>query len=222
MNNRVMRMNKIRFFDLFIFTILAVISEFLSSYFFKKVGSQFYLSFSTLIFIIASIRWGAYSVAVAVLSGIPLLFTQNQNDMYSGILYYCIANVFAVIPIIVYGRRDRNLIVNSPYEFFLYILSILICMSISKGIALIIINHDYLGFYKYFVSMIFTFSINVIILFLFRRFKSELLIDMNHYLLDTCNDDYQKDPGFKIDEVKGEEKNENGLKNERIENESNH
>ena len=83
-------MNKIRFFDLFIFTILAILSEFLSSYFFNKVGSQFYLSFATLIFIIASIRWGAYSVFVIILSGIPLLFTQNQNDVYSGILYYCI------------------------------------------------------------------------------------------------------------------------------------
>lgn len=71
-------MNKIRFFDLFIFTILAILSEFLSSYFFNKVGSQFYLSFATLIFIIASIRWGAYSVFVIILSGIPLLFTQNQ------------------------------------------------------------------------------------------------------------------------------------------------
>lgn len=69
-------MNKIRFFDLFIFTILAILSEFLSSYFFNKVGSQFYLSFATLIFIIASIRWGAYSVFVIILSGIPLLFTQ--------------------------------------------------------------------------------------------------------------------------------------------------
>ena len=31
-----------------------------------------------------------------------------------------------------------------------------------------------------------------------------------------------KDPGFKIEEEKGEEKNEDWLKNERIENESNH
>lgn len=151
-------MNKIRFFDLFIFTILAILSEFLSSYFFNKVGSQFYLSFATLIFIIASIRWGAYSVFVIILSGIPLLFTQNQNDVYSGILYYCIANVFAVLPILLYGRKNRNLIVKSSYKLLIYIVLVLVSLSISKGIALMIINHDYLGFYKYFVSMIFTFS----------------------------------------------------------------
>ena len=202
-------MNKIRFFDLFIFTILAILSEFLSSYFFNKVGSQFYLSFATLIFIIASIRWGAYSVFVIILSGIPLLFTQNQNDVYSGILYYCIANVFAVLPILLYGRKNRNLIVKSSYKLLIYI-------------VLVLVSLDYLGFYKYFVSMIFTFSINAIIILLFRHFKSELLVDMNHYLLDASNEEKTKDPGFKIEEEKGEEKNEDGLKNERIENESNH
>lgn len=159
-------MNKIRFFDLFIFTILAILSEFLSSYFFNKVGSQFYLSFATLIFIIASIRWGVYSVFVIILSGIPLLFTQNQNDVYSGILYYCIANIFAVLPILLYGRKNRNLIVKSSYKLLIYIVLVLVSLSISKGIALMIINHDYLGFYKYFVSMIFTFSINAIIILL--------------------------------------------------------
>ena len=159
---------------------------------------------------------------IAILSGIPLLFTQNQNDVYSGILYYCIANIFAVLPILLYGRKNRNLIVKSSYKLLIYIVLVLVSLSISKGIALMIINHDYLGFYKYFVSMIFTFSINAIIILLFRHFKSELLVDMNHYLLDASNEEKTKDPGFKIEEEKGEEKNEDWLKNERIENESNH
>ena len=121
-----------------------------------------------------------------------------------------------------YGRKNRNLIVKSSYKLLIYIVLVLVSLSISKGIALMIINHDYLGFYKYFVSMIFTFSINAIIILLFRHFKSELLVDMNHYLLDASNEEKTKDPGFKIEEEKGEEKNEDWLKNERIENESNH
>ena len=136
--------------DLVFFTILAIAAELISSLSFKHLHSGFYFSFAILIFIVFSIRWGKIAIVSLVLSGIPLLFTDPVGsfqgiEIWKGILYHIVANGFAVIPIAIYGKRNRDKIAKSPLFIFLYVLSVFLSLSIGKEIALLILYKDPLG-----------------------------------------------------------------------------
>ena len=120
-----------RFFDLFVFTLLMVVSEFLSSFLFDVLSSGFYLSFSTLLFLIVGIRWGWWALIPFILSGIPLVL-KGDYDLILGIVYHCIANAFAIIPILLLGKKDRNIVKKSNWTLLLYILSVLLKRSSYK------------------------------------------------------------------------------------------
>ncbi len=65
-----------------------------------------------------------------------------------------------------------------------------------------ILNGDIKGSYGYFVSMIFTFVINIILLLLFTsgKFNHKLVYDMNEYLKEQRALMQEKDLGLKIKE----------------------
>lgn len=179
--------------DFIFFTILAIAAELISSISFSKLHSGFYFSFSILVFIIYSIRWGKSAIFSLILSGIPLLFTQPIGnalglEIWKGILYHMLVNVFAVIPIWIYGSRNRDKIISSPFLLFLYVFFVFLFLSIGKEIALLIINRDPLGGIKYFVSQIFTLVLTVLILFILLRLKTKLICDMTEYLRETKED----------------------------------
>ena len=171
--------------DLFVFSILSIACEFLSSFFFKRLDSGFYLSFSVLLFLISSLRWGIYGVIPFVLSGLPLVYLDNIGYL-NGVIYYMGANIFAIIPMVIFHLfikkdRDRNWIISSPYRLILYSIFSLLSLSIGKGIALFIINRDLTAILGYFVSNIFTFIITTIVLFILTKFKNSLVSDMDVY-----------------------------------------
>ena len=159
-----------RFFDLFVFTLLMVVSEFLSSFLFDVLSSGFYLSFSTLLFLIVSIRWGWWALIPFVLSGIPLVL-KGDYDLVLGIIYHCVVNAFAIIPILFLGKKDRNVVKKSNLALIIYILSVLISLSLGKGLVIFIHSKNIAGMYGYFVSMLFTFVVNTLLMFLFVKSK---------------------------------------------------
>ncbi|MCM1130884.1 MAG: hypothetical protein NC310_03980 [Roseburia sp.] len=205
--------------DLIFFTILAIAAELITSISFAKLNSGFYFSFAMLIYIIYSLRWGKIAIVSLILSGIPLVFVQPIGqiaslDIWKGILYYMLSNVFAVLPIAVYGNRNRNKIIESPFLLFLYVLLVFICVSIGKEIALLIINNDPLGGVKYFVSQIFTLILSILILYILCRLKTKLVCDMNEYIKEEQE---QEDYVEKILE-KGESESDERNKDENGEN----
>ena len=90
--------------DLVFFSIISIIAELVTAISFANLSTGFYFSFAILIFIIFSIRWGNISIIALILSGIPLIFIQpignwQSIEIWKGILYYMVVNVFAIIQI---------------------------------------------------------------------------------------------------------------------------
>ncbi len=122
------RLNNLKKMDLVFFSIISIIAELVTAISFANLSTGFYFSFAILIFIIFSIRWGNISIIALILSGIPLIFIQpignwqKYRDLGSGILYYMVVNVFAIIPIAIYGKRNRNKLISGPIILTLYVL----------------------------------------------------------------------------------------------------
>lgn len=194
-------------------------TELISSLSFSKLNSGFYFSFAILIFVIFSIRWGKIAVVSLVLSGIPLLFTQpngNIPNVLYRILFYVLTNLFAVIPIWIYGKRSRNKIAASSLWLFLYVLSVVLFLSIGKELALLIINKDPLGGVRYFVSQIFTLILTVLILLILSHLKTKLICDMTEYAEEEIEED-----DFKEIKEKGESETDEQNSNETRKNNEN-
>ena len=171
--------------DLIIFSFLAVLFEFLSSYFFDILQSGFILSFSLLIYLIMSIRWGMIGIIPYVLSSIPLIFLDKNLEIYEGILYYGVANIFALIPIMIYSlvfkHKSRNEIIKSPLYMILYCLATFLSVAIGKGLILLILYQDLSGILKYLVSMIFTYVLTLIVFYSLTKLNNSIVMDMDLY-----------------------------------------
>ncbi len=204
--------------DLVFFSIISIIAELVTAISFANLSTGFYFSFAILIFIIFSIRWGNISIIALILSGIPLIFIQpignwQSIEIWKGILYYMVVNVFAIIPIAIYGKRNRNKLISGPIILTLYVLAVFLSLSLGKEIALLIINGDWLGGIKYFISEIFILVVSVVVLLVLGKLKIKLICDMDELMKEEkLEDDYVN----KIQE-KGESETNGENSDERIE-----
>ncbi len=204
--------------DLVFFSIISIIAELVTAISFANLSTGFYFSFAILIFIIFSIRWGNISIIALILSGIPLIFIQpignwQSIEIWKGILYYMVVNVFAIIPIAIYGKRNRNKLISGPIILTLYVLAVFLSLSLGKEIALLIINGDWRGGIKYFISEIFILVVSVVVLLVLAKLKIKLICDMDEFMKEEkLEDDYVN----KIQE-KGESETNGENSDERIE-----
>lgn len=211
-------MNNLKKMDLVFFSIISIIAELVTAISFANLSTGFYFSFAILIFIIFSIRWGNISIIALILSGIPLIFIQpignwQSIEIWKGILYYMVVNVFAIIPIAIYGKRNRNKLISGPIILTLYVLAVFLSLSLGKEIALLIINGDWLGGIKYFISEIFILVVSVVVLLILAKLKIKLICDMDEFMKEEkLEDDYVN----KI-QVKGESETNGENSDERIE-----
>ncbi|MCI9182555.1 MAG: hypothetical protein HFG90_04785 [Acholeplasmatales bacterium] len=211
-------MNNLKKMDLVFFSIISIIAELVTAISFANLSTGFYFSFAILIFIIFSIRWGNISIIALILSGIPLIFIQpignwQSIEIWKGILYYMVVNVFAIIPIAIYGKRNRNKLISGPIILTLYVLAVFLSLSLGKEIALLIINGDWLGGIKYFISEIFILVVSVVVLLILAKLKIKLICDMDEFMKEEkLEDDFVN----KIQE-KGESETNGENSDERIE-----
>ncbi len=134
-------------------------------------------------------------------------------EIWKGILYYMVVNVFAIIPIAIYGKRNRNKLISGPIILTLYVLAVFLSLSLGKEIALLIINGDWLGGIKYFISEIFILVVSVVVLLVLAKLKIKLICDMDEFMKEEkLEDDYVN----KIQE-KGESETNGENSDERIE-----
>ena len=180
--------------DLVFFSIISIIAELVTAISFANLSTGFYFSFAILIFIIFSIRWGNISIIALILSGIPLIFIQpignwQSIEIWKGILYYMVVNVFAIIPIAIYGKRNRNKLISGPIILTLYVLAVFLSLSLGKEIALLIINGDWLGGIKYFISEIFILVVSVVVLLILAKLKIKLICDMDEFMKEEKLED---------------------------------
>lgn len=168
-----------KYFDLLFLSLLAAVSEWMGSGLLKVWNSSFYFSFATAICLIAMIRWGTAGVLVGMAGGIPAIWFSDMG-IFSGILFYVIANVSIGIPILLYGARDRNKICEHSFLLILYVLSAHVCLAIGKGAVIFLLTGEHTGVLDYFGA---TFLITVldIIVCLVLNTRKDLLCDMRNY-----------------------------------------
>lgn len=185
-------------FDIVVFSILAIICEFLSVVMFEKLNSSFYISLSIMISIICIIRWGVYGSIPAILSGV-MSFVLNQQGFltdqpmiwYEGIFYYIVGNAFLTLPLFYYNK-DRSRKIETMGRFFIFVICCFVSLAVGKGLFIFIINHAYDGTLAYFSSIGLSMVISIIILLLLKD-RTELLLDMKEYIKEqNMEDEYER------------------------------
>lgn len=173
-------------FDIIMFSILAILSEFLANFLFDVFNSGFILSFSLLIFLIASLRWGVVGIVPFLLSSIPSIALEHNMELWQSIIYYFVANAFAIIPTCFYAfackNKSRNKIIKSPLYLILFSLASFLSLALGKWIAIIVINHDVEAILSYFSSMILTYCLTLIVLYALSRLRNSVVVDMDSYV----------------------------------------
>lgn len=166
-------------FDLAFLSVLAAISEWMGNAFLPIWGSGFYFSFSIVIGLIAIIRWGIIGTAVGVIGGIPGMFFSNMT-FGGGILFYVVANLFLGIPMLLYGKRNRDRIAGNMFFLALYVLLSHMSLSVGKGIVIFLLTGEMTGAIDYFGVTFLILVINVIVCLVLRTRKG-LICDMRYY-----------------------------------------
>ena len=168
--------------DLLFFTILAVLSEFMSNMLLRTWHSSFYFSFSIALCLIAMIRWGVIGVVVGILGGIPgILF--SDMSFFAGILFYGLANGLLGLPMLIYGKRERNKIVRHHGCLLLYVLLSHGCLSLGKGIVIFLLTGETTGAIDYFGATCFILVINMILCCVLKT-RDGLICDMRYYFVE--------------------------------------
>ncbi len=193
-------MKKVNFIviDLFVFSFLAVVSEFLSIYTFEKLNASFYISLSIMIGIISIVRWGVYGIIPFVFSGIVSFIMNQQGYLteqpmvwYYGLLYYVLGNVFLMLPLFYYSK-NRDAKIETTGKFFLFIVFCFLGLAVGKGLFIFIITGEVDGLLSYLASVGLSFVISTIVLILFKT-KTELLLDMRNYVKEQeMEDEYER------------------------------
>lgn len=190
-----MARKKFMLIDILIFSILAGLSEFLSTYMFNFFNAGFYISFAIMISIISIVRWSYFGIVPLLASGVVALIL-NQNGimtdeplkLYEGIIYYIIAPLFMLLSLIYLGNKNRNRRIKNGFGFFLYIIIACLSLVIGKGLAILIIEHSFYGFTNYLMSIMLSLVISLVFLYLF-KYKTDLICDMDEYIIDVQKED---------------------------------
>lgn len=173
--------------DLVILSILAFASEFLGYFLVEKLETPFYLTFSLAVCIIAMVRWGAVGVITYVVAGVSLFILKDTSSSVAGAFCYeIIANVAVCIPFLFFINKNKNDIVSSMPKFIGILLLCFLSLTLAKGIVLLIIEQSITGAIEYFGYSLLVNLMNVGLLVLLVKTKSQLLTDMKIYLTVDC------------------------------------
>lgn len=165
--------------DLAALSILSAVSEFMGNGLLGVWNSDFYFSFTIAITVIATIRWGVAGVVVGVAGGIPGIFFSDMT-VVGGILFYAAANAFIGIPILLYGKRNRDRIVEAPMLLLLYVMAAHLSLAVGKGIVIFLLTGETTGVKDYFGATLFITVIDLVVCMVLRMRKG-LICDMRYY-----------------------------------------
>ena len=177
MNNNIK--HQFVWFDLIFLSFLAALSEWMGNGLLKVWNSSFYFSFSIAIGIITMIRWGTAGTIVGIVGGIPGIFF-SEMSLGGGILFYVAANAFLGIPILLYGKRNRDRISEHPILLTAYIIACHVCLAVGKGLVIFLLTGEPTGVVDYFGATFLIMGINIIVCLVLKT-REGLLCDMRYY-----------------------------------------
>ncbi len=181
-----MKYNQFKMMDLFVLSLLAFGSEFLGYFLVDKLETPFYLSFSFAICFIAMIRWGIIGVITYVVAGISLFVLKFDDATIVGSLFYeVVANAAICLPFLYYINKNRNDILKNMLRVVIVLMLCVLSLTIAKGLVLLIAENSLTGAIEYFGYSLLINLMNVVLLLLLVKSKSQLLTDMKIYLTES-------------------------------------
>lgn len=171
-----------RIFDLTVLSVLAILAEGLGIVAATRFsGAGFFISFSSLVVLIALIRWKQYGVLVSVMTTVALLLL-NDTASFPLLLYYLLSNSAVILIPILFHRRPVSSIVENPYLLFAYMSCYYGTLFVSRGFSGALIG---LSFAESFAQNLAQLSLSMVMTFVFLlmlRKKEGLLVDMTTYI----------------------------------------
>ncbi|MFI3166612.1 MAG: hypothetical protein R3Y32_00685 [Bacillota bacterium] len=178
-------MKQFRNIDIFIFAVLATFSNYLSIKFGNSMDTPYYYTLKWIVLLVVMLRWGRVASISLLISNLLLIFSTGMA-WQNFIIYEVFAGMFFAVPIFIYGKRDRNLLIKGKFKFLLLIVFSHLSLCIGKGIAIYIIEGATTGAIDYLASTLFIMTIDILVGFLLRAVKG-LVVDMEKY--DLVNDE---------------------------------
>ncbi len=172
-----MTIAKFRNIDLIIFTLLAVIIDFVLGKY-GLFGLKMYLSISVLIALLVIIRWRKWGGITIIVLIISHLITYNNNDilvLLAHSLALASVGLFIIFEPKIRNKTDRFEIVSLSY-FLIYLLVVFI-----EWTALQVLGHG-ISIGNFVVNQSVNFFLGLFILFII-HLQKDLLVDMQTYLI---------------------------------------
>lgn len=172
-------MNTFRKFDLIVFSLLAIVAGFLSDYFVTQMSSGFYYTLKNLVLLICMIRWGKLAIIPTVISSIGSILL-SEFYILDSIIYYLFADLFIILPIMIYGNKPRNDIIHSFANTVKFVVASYISLAVGKAIAIFIISGEITGFIDFFATSFFQLFMDILVLSLLKTVDG-LVTDVKVY-----------------------------------------
>ncbi len=180
-SKRKCHLKTLRKIDIFIFALLATVANYLSVKFGNQMYTPYFYTLKWIVLLVVMLRWGAWGSVSLLLANLALVFG-TRMDIANFMIYEVVAGMFFALPIYIYGKRDRELIIKSKLKFFLLIIFSHISLCIGKGIAIYIVEGVTTGIQDYLASTLLIITIDILVGFLLRAVRG-LVVDMEKYNL---------------------------------------
>jgi hypothetical protein len=170
--------------DLLLLSILAIAAEALGIWLHGKFPfAGYYISFSTMVAIIALLRWGTFGAVVNCLIAIPAAILSKSVSIPL-FLFYFISNSGVMIVPKLFKHLETSLIVAKSYWLLGYIISFYGVLTISRGLLGFIVGLTFSdAVMQTIMQLLFIMIISYIVLVLLKN-REGLLVDMKAYFIN--------------------------------------
>lgn len=179
-----MKIEQYRLMDLSLLSILAMVAEALGIWLYGKFPlAGYYISFSTMIAIIALLRWGSFGAVVNCLIAIPSALL-SQSVSIPLFLFYLISNSTAALIPVLFKRLETSVIVARSYLLLAYVLGFYGVLTLSRGLFGFIMGVSFpAAVMQTFTQILFSMIMGYILLVMLKR-REGLLVDMKTYFIN--------------------------------------
>ncbi len=171
-------MEQFRAVDLILFSAMAVVAGVLSDVYLVQLDTGFYYSLKTVVCLIFLIRWGKYGVIPIMVASIGSIVTSGY-ELMTALCYFLLADVFLALPVICYGKRNRDLLVSTWKRTLGYVVVSHSALSVGKGLAIFLLEGETTGMIDFFVANFMVIVMDCLVLLLLRTID-ELIIDIEN------------------------------------------
>lgn len=182
---RGLTLKQYRFADSFVFLLLAVGSSILSEYVYSKMPIKYYyINLSLLVSLILIIRWNLIGALAFAISGIPvMIFRGGDGSLWFQIVYYIISNLSVGLIVFIFRWIDKSKIYQSIFFQLMYLGTVFIILSVTKGLTFILVGENPLGVStQYLLGESFNMITTIILFLLINKLSDGLIVDMKDYI----------------------------------------